>query len=94
MEGIEMAEAVQGRLNGRILEIESHTLLSNILTPFSSLDLSDEDYGLAMECLLHRWIHMMFADCPEMMDGVLDSVGQFVHEDIADICDGETDYLN
>ncbi len=89
-----MADSMQGGLSERVLEIESHTLLNNILTPFSSLELNEEDYGLAMECLMQRWVQMLFMDCPEMMDGVLDSVGEFVREDIADVCDGDVDYLN
>jgi len=76
------------------LEIESHALLNNILTSFSSLELNDEDYGFAMERLLQRWVHMMFMDCPEMMDGVLDRVGQFVREDIDEVCEGDSGYLN
>lgn len=94
MKESDMTPPESGQLDGRVLEVESHVLLDHILATFSALALSDEEFGFAMERLMQRWVYMMFVDCPEMMDGTLDQVGQFVCEDIAEVCDGDTDHRN
>lgn len=94
MDGLESTGLKQNRLDGRMLEVESHALLDSVLRPFAELHLSVGEVTAALDLLLRRWLLMIFKDSPERIDPVMDRMGQYVDEDIADFHTYESGQLN
>ncbi len=84
----------QNRLDGRMLEVESHALLDSVFRPFAELHLNDRDGRAALDLLLRRWLLMIFEGSPDRVDTVMEKMVQYVDEDIADYHTDESGQLN
>ncbi len=84
IDGREGMQLEPNKLDGRMLEVESHALLDSVFKSFAELHLNERDSYVALDLLLRRWLLMIFEDSPDRIDIVMDRMGQYVDEDIAD----------
>jgi len=84
----------QCRLDGRMLEAESHALLVSILRSITELEGEDGASNAAVDLLLRKWLLMIFEDSPDKVDAVMDKMGQYVDEDITEYHTYEVNHLN